>query len=59
MKAALFREHGDRSVIDYDDVPDPEPGADEVLIDVKAGALNHLDIWTRGGLPGIDLEMPH
>ena len=59
MKAVLFEEHGDRSVIDYGEVPDPEPGDDEVLVDVKAGALNHLDVWTRGGLPGIDLEMPH
>ena len=59
MKAVLFEEHGDRSVIDYGEIPDPEPGSEEVLIDVKAGALNHLDVWTRGGLPGIDLEMPH
>ena len=59
MKAVLFEEHGDRSVIDYGEFPDPEPASDEVLIDVKAGALNHLDVWTRGGLPGIDLEMPH
>ena len=59
MKAVLFEEHGDRSVIDYGEFPDPEPADDEVLVDVKAGALNHLDVWTRGGLPGIDLEMPH
>ena len=59
MQAVRFSEHGDRSVIDYGEVPDPEPGADEVLVDVKAGALNHLDVWTRRGLPGIDLEMPH
>jgi len=59
MQAVLFREHGDRSVIDYGDVPDPDPGDDEVLIDVKAGALNYIDIWARSGLPGLDLEMPH
>jgi NADPH:quinone reductase-like Zn-dependent oxidoreductase len=59
MKAVQFRDHGDRSVIDYGEVPDPTPDRDEVLVDVKAGALNHLDVWTRRGLPGLDLDMPH
>ncbi len=59
MKAVQFAEHGDRDVIEYGEAPAPEPDDDEVLIDVKAGALNHLDVWTRRGLPGIDLEMPH
>ncbi len=59
MKAVQFAAHGDRDVIEYGEYPDPEPAADEVLVDVKAGALNHLDVWTRRGLPGIDLEMPH
>jgi NADPH:quinone reductase-like Zn-dependent oxidoreductase len=59
MQAVQFDEHGDRDVIDYSEFDDPDPGRDEVLIDVKAGALNHLDIWTRKGLPGIDLDMPH
>ncbi|MFC7167608.1 zinc-binding dehydrogenase [Halospeciosus flavus] len=59
MQAVQFTEHGDTDVIEYGDFPDPEPSDDEVLVDVKAGALNHLDVWTRKGLPGIDLEMPH
>jgi len=59
MKAVQFTEHGDADVIEYDEYPTPEPDDDEVLVDVKAGALNHLDVWTRRGLPGIDLEMPH
>jgi len=59
MKAVQFDAHGDRDVIEYGDFPDPEPDRGEVLVDVKAGALNHLDIWTRRGMPGIDLEMPH
>jgi NADPH:quinone reductase-like Zn-dependent oxidoreductase len=59
MDAVQFAEHGGREVIEYGEYPDPEPARDEVLVDVKAGALNHLDIWTRKGLPGIDLEMPH
>lgn len=59
MQAVQFTEHGDRDVIEYGDFPDPEPGKDEALVDVKAGALNHLDVFTRRGLPGVDLEMPH
>jgi NADPH2:quinone reductase len=59
MKAVQFTEHGDTDVIEYGDSPDPEPGRGEVVVDVHAGALNHLDVWTRRGLPGIDLEMPH
>lgn len=59
MKAVQFGEHGDRDVIEYGEFPDPEPAGDEVVVDVKAGALNHLDVWTRKGLPGVDLEMPH
>ncbi|MFD1565752.1 zinc-binding dehydrogenase [Haloarchaeobius amylolyticus] len=59
MKAVQFAEHGDRDVIEYGDYPDPEIDRDEVLVDIKAAALNHLDIWTRRGMPGIDLEMPH
>ncbi len=59
MKAVQLASHGDRDVIEYEERPDPEPGRNEVLVDVKAGALNHLDVWTRRGLPGIELEMPH
>ena len=59
MKAVQFDAHGDRDVIEYGEFPDPEPDRGEVLVDVKAAAVNHLDIWTRRGLPGIDLEMPH
>ncbi|AQL43511.1 alcohol dehydrogenase [Halorientalis sp. IM1011] len=59
MQAVQFSEHGDTDVIEYDEFPDPDPADDEVLFDVKAAALNHLDVWTRRGLPGIDLEMPH
>ena len=59
MQAVQFTEHGETDVIEYGDFPDPDPSPDEVLVDVKAGALNHLDVWTRRGLPGIDLDMPH
>lgn len=59
MKAVQFSAHGGRDVISYTDVPKPEPSSDEVLVDVKAAALNHLDVWVRRGMPGLDLDMPH
>jgi len=59
MQAVQYVDHGGREVVEYGEHPDPEVADDEVLVDVKAGALNHLDVWTRRGLPGLDLEMPH
>ncbi|PSP99497.1 alcohol dehydrogenase [Halobacteriales archaeon QS_5_70_17] len=59
MKAVQFEEHGERDVLEYAEFEDPSPDDDEVLVDVKAAGLNHLDVWTRRGLPGVDLEMPH
>jgi NADPH2:quinone reductase len=58
MKAVQFSEHGDADVLEYDEFPDPDPGPEEVLVDVKAGALNHLDVWTRRGMPSPG-EFPH
>jgi NADPH:quinone reductase-like Zn-dependent oxidoreductase len=59
MKALYFDEHGELDVVKYGDVPDPKPGPGEVLIRVRACALNFLDIWVRRGWPGLKLEMPH
>jgi NADPH:quinone reductase-like Zn-dependent oxidoreductase len=59
MKAVSFKQHGGPEVLTYGDAPDPTPKANEVLIAVKACALNHLDVWARGGLPGIEIPLPH
>jgi len=59
VKALYFEQHGELDVVKYGDVPDPEPGPGEVLIRVRACALNFLDIWVRRGWPGLNLEMPH
>ena len=59
MKALYFDEHGELDVIKYGDVPDPKAAGGEVLVRVRACALNFLDIWVRRGWPGLKLEMPH
>ncbi len=59
MKALCYREHGNLNVLRYEDVADPVPGRGEVLVEVKACAINHLDIWVMRGWPGLNLEMPH
>ena len=41
------------------DVPDPKVGPDEVLLAVRACGLNHVDVWTRRGMRGLKLDMPH
>jgi len=55
----VISEHGGTDILKYTDVPDPEIGPGEVLIEVKACALNHLDLWVRRGLPGIEFKFPH
>jgi NADPH:quinone reductase-like Zn-dependent oxidoreductase len=59
MKAVLFRQHGGPDKLSYEDVPMPAIGPDEVLIKVKACALNHLDIWIRQGNPAYPMPLPH
>jgi NADPH:quinone reductase-like Zn-dependent oxidoreductase len=59
MKAVIFKEHGGPEVLQYTDVADPQIRPDQVLVEVRACALNHLDIWARRGLPGIKVPLPH
>jgi NADPH:quinone reductase-like Zn-dependent oxidoreductase len=57
MKAVRIHQFGGPEVLTYEDVPDPQPRKDQVLVRVKACALNHLDLWVRKGLPGV--KLPH
>ncbi|HEX9758936.1 MAG TPA: zinc-binding dehydrogenase [Nitrospiria bacterium] len=59
MKAVVFEEHGGPDRLIYKDVPSPRMGSGEVLIRVKACALNHLDIWVRQGIPAYQITLPH
>ena len=57
MKAVRLHQFGGPEVLRCEDVPDPQPRKDQVLIRVRGCALNHLDLWVRGGLPGV--KLPH
>ena len=59
MKATVLYKHGGPEVLEYKDITAPEPGPGEVLVRVKAVALNHLDLWVRGGLPHLKISYPH
>ncbi len=53
MKAVRIHEDGGPEVLRYEDVPDPVAGEGEVLIELRAASLNHLDLWIRKGLPSV------
>jgi NADPH:quinone reductase-like Zn-dependent oxidoreductase len=59
MKAVFFETHGEIEALRYGSVPDPVPASGQVVVQVKACALNFLDIWVRRGWPGLKLAMPH
>jgi len=59
MKAGFFRQHGGPDVMEYGDLPDTVPGPGEVLVRVRAAALNRVDKWVRDGWPGLKLQLPH
>jgi NADPH:quinone reductase-like Zn-dependent oxidoreductase len=59
MKAVRFHEHGGPDVLRFEEAPEPELGPGDVLVRVRACALNHLDIWERCGLPHVQIPMPH
>lgn len=58
MKAAVIERQGGVENLVYRDWPDPEPGADEVLMRVSSCALNYLDLEVRRGMPGLKVPMP-
>src|SRR6185436_1766243 len=59
MKAVRFHEHGGPEVLRYEDAPEPELNPGEVLVRVRACALNFLDVWERRGFEHLTIPMPH
>jgi NADPH:quinone reductase-like Zn-dependent oxidoreductase len=57
MKVVRIHQFGGPEVLQYEDVSDPQPRKDQVLIRVRACAMNHLDLWVRQGIPGV--KLPH
>jgi len=53
VKAVRIHEDGGPEVLRYEDAPDPVPGTGQVLIELRAASLNHLDVWIRKGLPSV------
>jgi NADPH:quinone reductase-like Zn-dependent oxidoreductase len=59
MKAALYTGHGGPEHLQVMEHDTPTAMRGEVVIQVRAAALNHLDIWIRKGRPGLELLFPH
>lgn len=56
MRAAVFTAFGGPDDIAVSEVPDPEPGPTDVLVDVAAAAVNHHDLWLLRGEAGLDAD---
>jgi len=57
MKAIRIHEFGGPEVLRYEDVSEPQLRQDQILVRIRACAMNHLDLWVRKGLPGV--KLPH
>lgn len=58
MKAIVVERHGGREQLQLREVPRPEPAPGEVLVELHAAALNHLDVWVRRGVEGVRYPLP-
>jgi NADPH:quinone reductase-like Zn-dependent oxidoreductase len=59
MKAVFITEHGGSDRLTLGDLPDPTPARNEVVVRVRACAVNHIDLWVRQGLPFLKVHFPH
>lgn len=59
MKAVRIHEHGGTGVLRFEEVPEPRIKGNQILVRVRACALNHLDLFVRAGIPGMRFQMPH
>ena len=59
MKSVYFDKHGGPEVLQYGEMPMPEPGPGQALVKLEAAALNHADLFVRAGWPGLKIKLPH
>ncbi|MCX8061100.1 MAG: zinc-binding dehydrogenase [Anaerolineales bacterium] len=59
MKAVFFQQHGGLEVLQYGELSTPTPSMGEVLVRLRAAALNRVDLWVRNGWSGLKLSLPH
>ncbi|MCG3114157.1 MAG: zinc-binding dehydrogenase [Candidatus Manganitrophus sp. SA1] len=59
MKAVRFHRFGEIDTLIYEEVPTPKAGPGEAVVQVKACALNYLDLWIRQGVPAYKIQLPH
>src|SRR5688500_17662744 len=57
MKAVVIRAHGGLDKLEFQEVPEPTDSS-LAVVDVRAVALNHLDLWVRRGVPGHKFPLP-
>lgn len=58
MNAVVVHEHGGYDALRFEEVADPVPAGGEVLIEIRATGINHLDLWARRGVPGYRFPLP-
>ena len=59
MRAVRFHRHGGPDVLVYEEAPEPQLAPGEVLVRIRACALNRIDVWGRRGRPGLTIPLPH
>jgi NADPH:quinone reductase-like Zn-dependent oxidoreductase len=60
LKAVRIHEHGGVEKLRYEEAPEPTlAGPNEAIVKLKAASVNHIDIWVRRGLTGIEIALPH
>lgn len=59
MKASFFRRYGGPEVLEYGEMPEPEPRAGELLVEIHAASINAADWKMRGGQYGAAVSFPH
>ena len=58
MKAIQIKKHGNVRVLNYSEIENPICPPNKIKIKIRACSINHLDIWVRSGIPGMNLPLP-